>query len=318
MDLNPGQLEALVAIADHGSFDAAAQRLHITPSAVSQRIRALEGATGQVLISRGTPCRPTPHGEWLVRLGRQTRLLYDEASQAITAAGRVELPVAVNADSLTVWFHPVLAEIARWDGVALRLHVEDETHSAELLRSGEVLAAVTSDPTPVQGCSARPLGALRYLPAAAPWFADRWRRSGSPDWASPDWAAMPVVIFGPKDDLQHRMLRRHGVGGPPPVVHQVPATADFYQAVLLGLGWGMLPQPQADADLAAGRLALLSADVIDVPLYWQRWRLDSPRLTALTSAVETAAQRRLTASGTGSGRLRPDLRGSDRSPRLEG
>ncbi len=289
MDLNPGQLEALVAIADHGSFDAAARRLHITPSAVSQRIRALEGATGQVLISRGTPCRPTPHGEWLVRLGRQTRLLYDEASQALAEAGGIELPVAVNADSLTVWFHEVLAEIARWDDVAIRLHVEDETHSAELLRGGEVLAAVTSDPAPVQGCSARRLGALRYLPAAAPWFAGRWRRGDAPD-----WAAMPVVIFGAKDDLQHRLLRRHGVAESPPVVHQVPATADFYQAVAVGLGWGMLPQPQAEADLAAGRLALLSPDVIDVPLYWQRWRLDSPRLTALTNAVQTAAERHLT------------------------
>src|ERR1700675_1906677 len=104
MDLNPGQIEALVAIADHGSFEAAARRLHITPSAISQRIRALEAAAGQVLISRGTPCRPTPHGEWLVRVGRQTRLLHDEASQALTAAGAVELPVAVNADSLAVWF----------------------------------------------------------------------------------------------------------------------------------------------------------------------------------------------------------------------
>jgi LysR family transcriptional regulator, chromosome initiation inhibitor len=289
MDLNPGQLEALVAIADHGSFDAAARRLHITPSAVSQRIRALEGATGQVLISRGTPCVTTPHGEWLVRLGRQTRLLYDEASQALAEASTVELPVAVNADSLTGWFHEVLAEIARWDGIAIRLHVEDETHSAELLRSGEVLAAVTSDPAPVQGCSARPLGALRYLPAAAPWFADRWRRGDSPD-----WAAMPAIIFGAKDDLQHRMLRRHGVAEPPPVVHQIPATSDFYQAVRIGLGWGMLPQPQAGADLAAGRLTLLSPDVIDVPLYWQRWRLDSPRLTALTNAVQTAAERNLT------------------------
>ena len=114
--------------------------------------------------------------------------------------------MAVNADSLPVWFREVLAEIARWDDVAIRLHVEDETHSAELLRGGEVLAAVTSDPAPVQGCSARRLGALRYLPAAAPWFADRWRRGDSPD-----WAAMPVVIFGAKDDLQHRLLRRHGV-----------------------------------------------------------------------------------------------------------
>ncbi|MGH3207933.1 MAG: LysR family transcriptional regulator ArgP [Trebonia sp.] len=288
MDLNPGQLDALVAIADHGSFDAAARQLHITPSAVSQRIRALEAAAGQVLISRGTPCRPTPHGEWLVRLGRQTRLLYAEASQAITAATAVELPVAVNADSLGAWFRDVLAEVAAWDGTAIKLYVEDQGYSQELLRRGDVLAAVTSDSTAVQGCSVDPLGALRYLPAAAPAVADRWRRG-----ESPDWSAMPVVVFNDKDDLQHELLRRHGVAHGPAVVHQVPATADFYAAVRLGLGWAMLPEPQARVDLAEGALVRLSADVIDIPLHWQRWRLDSPKLTALTGAVRAAAARYL-------------------------
>jgi len=291
VDLNPGQLDALVAIADHGSFEAAARRLNITPSAVSQRIRALEASTGQVLISRGTPCRPTPHGEWLVRLGRQTRLLYDEASQALTSATPVELPVAVNADSLAVWFGDVVAEVARWDGTAILLHVEDQAYSQELLRRGDVLAAVTSDPAPVQGCTAQRLGALRYVPAATPAFADRWRRGSSPD-PAPDWAAMPVVIFNDKDDLQHELLRRQGSGAPP-VMHRVPTTADFYQAVRVGLGWAMLPEPQSRADLAAGLLTRLSPDVIDVPLHWQRWRLDSPRLSALTDAVRTAADRHL-------------------------
>jgi LysR family transcriptional regulator, chromosome initiation inhibitor len=292
VDLNPGQLDALVAIADHGSFDAAARQLHITPSAVSQRVRALEAAAGQVLISRGTPCRPTPHGEWLVRLGRQTRLLYAEASQAITAATAVELPVAVNADSVGNWFRDVLAEVAAWEGTALKLRVEDQAYSQELLRRGDVLAAVTSDPAAVQGCSVDALGALRYLPAATPALADRWRRG-----ESPDWAAMPVVVFNDKDDLQHELLRRHGVAQDPPIVHQVPSTADFYQAVRVGLGWGMLPESQAGHDFSAGALVRLTADVLDVPLYWQRWRLDSPKLTALTSAVRTAAAMHLRGAG---------------------
>ena len=288
MDLNPGQLDALVAIADHGSFDAAARQLHITPSAVSQRIRALEATAGQVLISRATPCRPTPHGVSLVRLGRQTRLLYAEASQAITAATAVDLPVAVNADSLAVWFHDVLAEVAAWDGTAIKLRIEDQAYSQELLRRGDVLAAVTSDPAAVQGCSVHPLGALRYLPAAAPAVADRWRRG-----ESPDWAAMPVTVFNDKDDLQHELLRRHGIEHGPAVVHQVPSSADFYAAIRAGLGWGMFPEPQARVDLAAGALVRLSGDAIDVPLYWQRWRLDSPKLAALTTAVRTAAARHL-------------------------
>jgi LysR family transcriptional regulator, chromosome initiation inhibitor len=292
VDLNPGQLDALVAIADHGSFDAAARQLHITPSAVSQRIRALEAAAGQVLISRGSPCRPTPHGEWLVRLGRQTRLLYTEASQAITAATAVDLPVAVNADSVGNWFRDVLAEVAAWDGTALKLRVEDQAYSQELLRRGDVLAAVTSDPTAVQGCGVDSLGALRYLPAATPALADRWQRG-----EAPDWAAMPVVVFNDKDDLQHELLRRHGVAQDPPIVHQVPSTADFYEAVRVGLGWGMLPESQASGDFSSGALVRLTADVLDIPLYWQRWRLDSPKLAALTTAVRAAAARYLRSEG---------------------
>ena len=293
MDLNPGQLDALVAITDHGSFEAAARQLHITPSAVSQRVRALEAAAGQVLISRGTPCRPTPQGEWLVRLGRQTRFLYAEAAQALTTATTVDLPVAVNADSLAAWFRDVLAAAATWEGTALRLRVEDQGYSQELLRKGDVLAAVTSNPAPVQGCRVDHLGALRYLPAAAPATAERWQRDGQPD-----WAAMPVVVFNNKDDLQHELLRRLGVtpAPPGPIVHQVPSTADFYQAICLGLGWGMLPEPQAAAAQAEGRLVRLADQVIDVPLYWQRWRLDSPRLAALTTAVRQAAARHLLAN----------------------
>lgn len=287
MDLNPGQLDALVAIADHGSFEAAAMELRITPSAVSQRIRALEAAAGQVLISRGAPCRPTARGERLVRLGRQTRLLHAEASAALTAEATVELPVAVNADSLATWFRDVLAAAAAWDGTALRLRVEDQAYSQQLLRSGDTLAAVTSDREAVQGCSVEPLGSLRYLPVAAPALAGRWRRGGSPD-----WSAMPTMIFNDKDDLQLQMLSRRGAGAPP-VVHQVPSSADFRAAVRIGLGWGMLPEAHASADLEAGRLVLLSDDVMDVPLFWQRWRLDSPRMTTLTDAVRDAAGRHL-------------------------
>jgi LysR family transcriptional regulator (chromosome initiation inhibitor) len=288
MELNPSQLEALVAIADCGSFEAAARSLHVTPSAVSQRIRALETSVGQVLVSRGTPCLPTPRGARLVQLGRQTRLLYDEAGQELGAITSVELPVAVNADSLGTWFRGVLAEAAGWDATAVRLHVEDEAYSQELLRRGDVLAAVTSDPVAVQGCAVEPLGAMRYVPAATPEFAARWRTE-----RGLDWAAMPVVTFNDKDDYQRQQLKRRGVTGLPPVVHRIPSTSDFREAVRLGLGWAMLPSAHVGPDLASGRLERLSGDSIDVPLHWQRWRLDSPRLVALTEAVHRVARQSL-------------------------
>jgi LysR family transcriptional regulator (chromosome initiation inhibitor) len=126
---------------------------------------------------------------------------------------------------------------------------------------------------------------------------------------------MPVVIFNDKDDCQHELLRRHGVTQDPPIVHQVPSTADFYAAVHLGLGWGMVPESQAGAAFAAGTLVRLSADVIDVPLYWQRWRLDSPKLAALTTAVRTAAAGHLRGA-RGPGQLTQTGRRSERSRAL--
>lgn len=283
---HPDQLAALAAVVDEKTFEAAARRLHVTPSAVSQRIRALEAAAGQVLVRRTTPCSPTPAGETLLRLARQAELLYDEARRALEdPRGSLTLEVAVNADSLASWFRPVLADAARWDDVALRLHVEDQAWTADLLRTGAVLAAVTSDGAPVQGCTVERLGVLRYRPAASPEFAERWRSGRGQDWGS-----MPVVVFNDKDTLQHDVLAARGVDAAP-VVHQVPTSADFLEAVRAGLGWGLLPEPQLAPGLADGSLvALPGSDRVDVELHWQRWRLASPVLDRLTGSVRSAAR----------------------------
>jgi LysR family transcriptional regulator (chromosome initiation inhibitor) len=290
MNPAPSQLAALTAIADHGTFEAAARALHVTPSAISQRIRALESSVGRVVVQRTAPCRPTGAGRTLLRLARQTQLLYDEVRGELIDGGpvRTDLPVAVNADSLATWFRDVIGRVADWDDVALRLHVEDQAFSADLLRSGEALAAVTSENVAVQGCSIEHLGVLRYRPAATPAFAERWRHG-----RGHDWGRMPVVAFNEKDALQHDLLRARGVDVPP-VVHRVPTSADFHEAVRLGLGWGVLPAPQLDPDLTSGRLVLLSSrDRIDVHLHWQRWRLDSPLLARLTDEVRRAASAHL-------------------------
>ncbi len=291
MDLPAPQLAALVAVVDRGTFEAAARELHVTASAVSQRIRALESAVGQVLVRRASPCTATPAGATLVRLGRAQALLQAEARTALEPdeGRRTELGLAVNADSLATWFRDVLAEAATWDDTVLRLEVEDQAHSHELLRRGETLAAVTSDPEPVQGCSVEPLGTMRYLAAAAPALLER---SGSRE---PDWSRMPVVVFNAKDTLQHDLLAEVGVAtGHEPPTHRVPTSTDFLEAVVLGLGWGMVPETQLLPLEAAGRLVRLRPDrPVDVPLHWQRWRLDSLLLGRVTEAVRRAASAHL-------------------------
>ncbi|MEE3127033.1 MAG: LysR family transcriptional regulator ArgP [Actinomycetota bacterium] len=290
MDLPAPQLAALVAVVDHGTFEAAARELHVTASAVSQRIRALESAAGQVLVRRASPCTATPAGATLVRLGRAQALLQAEARTALEPdeGRRTELGLAVNADSLATWFRNVLAEAATWDDTVLRLEVEDQAHSHELLRRGETLAAVTSDPEPVQGCSVEPLGTMRYLAAAAPTLLERHGVGGGPD-----WRRMPVVVFNAKDTLQHDLLAEVGAGHEPPT-HRVPTSTDFLEAVVLGLGWGMVPETQLLPLEATGRLVRLRPDrPVDVPLHWQRWRLDSLLLGRVTEAVRRAASAHL-------------------------
>ncbi|MBB2892307.1 LysR family transcriptional regulator ArgP [Flexivirga oryzae] len=283
------QLQTLVAVADEGTFEAAARRLRITPSAVSQRIRALERAAGAVVVQRSSPVRPTAAGEILLRLGRQRAVLENEAMDqlGLRDGGVEELTVAINADSLATWFSAVLAEVASWPDVALRLRVEDQAHSSTLLRSGAVVAAVTADPVAVQGCSVTPLVRMRYLPVCTPELRERHRHG-----RGVDLAAMPSVRFNDRDDLQVALLRARGIDRSA-VVHEVPSSESFVAAVATGLGWGMVPVAQARQLLDSGALVPVLRDHLDVQLYWQAWRLRTERLDRLTRAVSEASAGRL-------------------------
>lgn len=293
--MHPDQLAALVAVVDTGSFEGAARELRITPSAVSQRVKALERAWSRVLVVRSSPCRATPDGEVLLRLARQVAELAADASAQLDpdGAGRRRLPVVVNADSLATWFVAVLAEAATWDDCTLELLIEVEDHGTAHLRTGEAVGAVTSDPAPVPGCTVEPLGVMRYLPVCTPELLDRHgQRAGAPD-----WAALPMVRFSDRDDLQHRLLARHGVAGVR-TEHRIPSSQAFAFAVRRGLGWALLPEAQLGDALQTGALTRLGGarEHLDVHLAWQSWRLGSARTTRLGQAVHRAARAGLRAA----------------------
>ncbi|MFF0464807.1 LysR family transcriptional regulator ArgP [Streptomyces mexicanus] len=286
-ELPVDQVRTLLAVVDEGTFDAAAAALHVTPSAVSQRIKALEQRTGRVLLQRTKPVRPTESGAVLVRFARQLARLEQDARGELGLSGAGEptrVSVAVNADSLATWFLPALTRVP---GLCCELHREDEDHTAALLREGLVMAAVTSSADPVPGCTVRPLGRMRYLPVAAPDLAAGLSAGPLPK----ALATAPVVAFDRKDDFQDGFVRRLGGGtAASPHRHYVPTSEGFLDAVAAGLGWGMVPEAQAEPLLAAGRLVLLAAGQwADVTLYWQQWKLDSPALTALADAVAATA-----------------------------
>jgi len=285
------QLETLAAVVAAGTFDAAAARLSVTPSAVSQRIKALEQQLGRVVVVRSKPIRATDAGTALLRLAQQLAALEFEAASELGIAeslAAVSIPLAVNADSMATWLLPALAEVATAQSVVFELHRDDQEYTAELLAAGTVMAAVTSEARAVSGCSVTPLGRMRYHPVASPAFAERWLRDGPTAGAL---AEAPVVVFDRKDELQSRYLRAVTRKQLAPPTHFVPASADFAVAIELGLGWGMLPKEQFEPGRRSGALVVLDAErSVAVPLYWQQWNLRSRALDAVASAVVSHAR----------------------------
>lgn len=286
------QVRTLLAAVDEGTFDAAAAALHVTPSAVSQRVKALEQRVGRVLLTRTKPVALTDSGEVLVRYARQFVRLEADAAAELGLDAEHQAPttiaVAVNADSLSTWFLDALAQVPASLHVGFELLREDEAYTAALLRRGRVAAALTSDANAVTGCRVTKLGVMRYRATASPAFVERWLASGPIERTLP---AAPMLVFDRNDVLQDNFLST--LTGQPEnrdqIRHLIPTSETFLSAVTRGIGWGMIPDEQAallpeDAvvDVAPGR-------AVDVPLYWQQWKLDSPALKALSDAVISAA-----------------------------
>lgn len=296
MRIPPELALTLAAVIDEGTLDAAARRLRVTPSAVSQRIKTLEEQLGRVVLVRSKPARLTDAGAAVVRMARQIALLEHDALAGLGDDGtaRTTVPLAVNADSLATWFLDPLARLAERHPVVFELHRDDQDFTAGLLESGTVMGAVTSRERAVAGCRVSPLGAMRYEAVATPAFVATWM----PDGADPAALAIaPLVDFDRRDDLQTRWLRTYGVDQSAPPRHFVPASHDFAAAVRAGLGWGMLPRFQSADALSDGALVLLGGSPLDVPLYWQQWNLRSPLLDAIAGEIVTEGRRVLRGAG---------------------
>ncbi|MCT7658813.1 LysR family transcriptional regulator ArgP [Mycobacterium deserti] len=285
MTIDGQQLAAFAAVVEQGSFDAAAAQLHVTPSAVSQRIKALERRVGQVLVIREKPCAATGAGVPLLRLAAQMALLEAEALSEMSGGDGISprIALAVNADSMATWFTGVFP---RLDGVLFDIRIEDQDHSARLLREGVVMGAVTTERAPVTGCRVQSLGVMRYVPVASRDYVDRYLPDGFTARAA---GGAPSLAWNRDDALQDMLLRKAFRRDISRSVHLVPTAEGFGAAVSAGLGWGMFPEGLAGPQLDDGSFVRICDVHLDVPLFWQCWKLDSPIVGAVTEAVMSAA-----------------------------
>ena len=294
MKFDSRQCEAVLAVIESGSFEQAAVSLHLTPSAVSQRVRALEVALGTPLVVRTRPCRATPAGQRLLQYLRRVQSLEDDlqAEFAGEQAAPLSIAIALNNDSLASWFLPVLAPFAIAEQVLLDLILDDQDHTYTLLEAGRALGCISTEAQAMRGCDVEPLGTMRYHCMASAEFRAYWFGKGMTRAAA---QRAPVVVFDRKDRLQADFMLKHfGLPEDAYPRHFIPASDPYMQAIMHGLGWGMLPELQM-RDLREHGLLVDIAPTrpTDVALYWHAWKVQSPRMERLSRALVTQARKML-------------------------
>ena len=283
-------LEALAMVVERGGFEKAALALHLTQSAVSQRLRQLEEQHGRALLVRSTPPRPTGAGRELIKHYRQVRLLEGGLSPGVGEGGGYahRLAVAVNADSLATWFLQAVGDFVRERQVLVECITDDQDETHKLLRDGDVVGCVSARAEAMQGCRVTRLGCMTYRLLAAPEYARRWFPQGMAHEAA---ALAPAVTFNRVDESVNVMLA--DILGAPPAgypTHYVPSTEQYLQAVADGWGYGTIPDGQGQERLASGELVdLAPGRALPVELYWHCWNIESPLLRALTEALVDGA-----------------------------
>ncbi|HEX6705127.1 MAG TPA: LysR family transcriptional regulator ArgP [Albitalea sp.] len=288
--LDAAALDCLAALADHASFERAAQHLAITQSAVSQRLRSLEAQVGQLLVVRSRPLRLTEPGKVLLRFARQLQAMRDDVGRelGVQASPGERLPIAVNADSLATWVMPALDPLVR-EGLSLELVVDDQDFTHDWLREGAVLGCVSTVSEALRGCRVQALGVMRYRAVASPEFVAReWQ--GDPGGLNrASFSRVPFLVFNRKDDMQQQWVSRaFGVRAPRLTERFVPSSEAYVRAALMGWGVGVAPDIQVRGLLEAGALLDLRPELtLAVRLFWHQWRLGpdgappSPRVAML-------------------------------------
>lgn len=288
--LDARKTQALLAVFDTGSFEAAAQELHLTPSAVSQRISALEQELGTPLVIRAKPCRPSNAGQRVLRYLRQHHMLEaelrDELFPSSSQAARIAL--ALNNDTLATWLLPALAGFLQREAILLDIMLDDQEHTFKALEQGLALAGIASRAQAMRGGVVQPLGRMRYRLLAQAGFAAHWFGQGI---QRASLRQAPLLVFDRKDMLQATFLEQHfGLAPGSYPQHFIPASSAYFQALRLGLGYGLIPELQSGPLTGSDLVDLAPDKPVDVMLYWHTWKLQSPRLLKLGAVLQEAAR----------------------------
>ena len=299
---DPAALECLAAIVEEGGFERAAQRLNVTQSAVSQRLRALEAQVGSVLIVRSRPLRPTSAGQLLLKHTKQMRLLRADLERDLHELAPIA-QVAMLSALMAIEMRSssrvppgalgALHELVR-QRLPLEIIVDDQDFTQEWLRSGQVLGCVTTLKQALRGCKMVPLGAMHYVAVASASYAEQYLPQGL---TPHNFREVSFLSFNRKDDMAAEFVARAFGLKRVALNHLfVPGSEAQMRAVAAGWAVGVMPELMAREALADGSMVNLAPGrSLPIQLYWHCWNLESAVLDALTAALTATAARTLEA-----------------------
>ena len=235
-------LRLLQAVAESGGLTAAAERLHLTQSAVSHQLKALEDGLGLGLVERAArPLQLTAAGRRLLALAHAALPEVDAALRDLAKlkdgdAG--ELRIAVECHTCYDWLMPAMDSYRDvWPGVELDLLGGFQADPVGLLLDGRADLVITSEAAPRAGIVHVPLFGfemLGLLPPGDPLTANKWLSAA--DFAGHTLISYPV----PEDrlDLVRRVLAPAGITTPR---REAQLTVAILQLVASRRGLAALP-----------------------------------------------------------------------------
>ena len=284
-------LRTLSVVVEQGNFDAAANKLNVTQSAVSQRLRQLEDQAGQLLIVRSNPVQATRYGKKLIEHYLKVNLLESNLFDP-TELENTRIPIAVNADSLATWFIPAIKDLVDSHNIYFDIAVSDQDITHQAFQQGEVIGCVSSRAKPFQGCNVFKLGEMKCVAVASKSFIAQHLRGTI---TREKIKKLPVLVFNREDTLIAIYLEKfYDLKMTDIQYHTIPSTDAFISAAKHGIALSVLPHAQIVDELKSGSVINIhKKQFISVPLYWHSWALETNMGKIINKAIMDGAKKYL-------------------------
>lgn len=260
-------LRALNSVIELQSFERASDRLGISQSAVTQRIQTFEAYVGERLLVRRIPYRATTAGEKYLNLLRKVSVLENEIET--TELNKPIIKLAINRDSLDLYFLDLLADSEIADLVALQIVAEDQDYTLNFLKSGQVDMCISSQKKALPNHTSDHLGDMIYTLVCSSRFYEKYFKKGV---TKITLSEAPLVIFDVHDNAQHTFLKDNFGIDSPTKINQMPSVASFKTSIVGGFGYGLVPMMDVEKELKNKSLVeLVPQKKFRVPLYLHQW-----------------------------------------------